>query len=104
MKNHRTRIVVTAACLLVTIIVVSHLIYAQPVAPPVQRVWVENPTTRPVPVAGRVGAVRQNWEYRSITIPVGEDIEARLNRNGESGWELVGFTVNREFVFKRPSP
>lgn len=111
MKTLKIRMAVTAVCLLGTIIIVSQLIHAHaPTAPPAQRVSVENPPTRPVPVAvqgtvnvtGYVGPAKQNWEYLYITIPPGEDIEARLNRNGLSGWELVGFTINNTYVFKRP--
>lgn len=71
MKNLKIRIVVTSACLLVTIIIVSQLIHASaPTVQPVQRVSVENPTTRPVPVAVQ-GAVSVTGNVSAAKTEVG---------------------------------
>ena len=36
-------------------------------------------------------------------VSAGENMDAKLNAAGANGGELVGFTINHEFVFKRPS-
>lgn len=50
--------------------------------------------------------IRQNWEYRQITMPVTGDPAPTLNQAGAEGWELVGSGLplpNGEvrFVLKR---
>jgi hypothetical protein len=57
------------------------------------------------PVNSRL--VRQNWEYRQITMPITGDPAPTLNQAGGEGWDLVGSGIplpNGEvrFVLKRP--
>ena len=49
------------------------------------------------------------WEYKAMTLPYSTH-EAALNKLGEEGWELVGFSVvkgnpgssdNSHYIFKR---
>src|SRR5262245_43716138 len=35
-------------------------------------------------------AARQNWEYRQITVPGGDDPTPGLNSAGAEGWEAIG--------------
>lgn len=51
--------------------------------------------------------VRQNWEYRQITMALTGDPTAALNTAGGEGWELVGSPVvlangDVRFLLKRP--
>jgi hypothetical protein len=33
--------------------------------------------------------VRQNWEYRQLSVPAGQDVSAALNTAGGEGWEAL---------------
>ena len=57
------------------------------------------------PVNSRL--IRQNWEYRQITMPITGDPTPTLNKAGGEGFELAGSAIplpNGEvrFVMKRP--
>lgn len=66
--------------------------------------------TPPVTIGGAnllpVRHSRQQWEYRSIPVPRGEDPALLLNSAGADGWEAVGLTVEGQdrttMVMKRP--
>ncbi|HEY7474538.1 MAG TPA: hypothetical protein VH679_05965 [Vicinamibacterales bacterium] len=52
-------------------------------------------------------AVRQNWEYRQITMRAADDPTPQLNTAGAEGWEALGPAVTLpngdvRFVLKRP--
>jgi len=53
-----------------------------------------------------VRAVRRSWEYQTVTIPTAEDMAARLNTLGASGWETTGIAVGQaggtKLLLKRP--
>ena len=53
-----------------------------------------------------VRAARPSWEYQSVTIPAAEDMAARLNTLGASGWETTGIAVGQagatRLLLKRP--
>ena len=36
-----------------------------------------------------VRQVRQNWEYRQLSVPAGQDVSAALNAAGGDGWEAL---------------
>lgn len=38
-------------------------------------------------------AVRQEWEYRQVSVAVGQDLAAALGGAGNDGWEAVGLTA-----------
>ena len=40
-----------------------------------------------------VRAVRQNWEYRQLGVPAGQDVAAALNTAGGDGWEALNVTT-----------
>jgi len=66
------------------------------------RVQVVNDTAAPAVVR----AVRRSWEYQTVTIPTAEDMAARLNTLGASGWETTGIAVGQaggtRLLLKRP--
>ncbi len=49
--------------------------------------------------------VRQWWEYRTVSIPIGQDATPLLNAAGTDGWEMTGvFITTRngtDIIFKR---
>src|SRR5262249_46377674 len=51
-------------------------------------------------------ASRQNWEYRDVTVPGGQDPIAMLNSAGGDGWETTGVSLSDQkgtvIVLKRP--
>jgi hypothetical protein len=66
------------------------------------RVQVVNDTAAPA----LVRAARPSWEYQTVTIPTAEDMAARLNTLGASGWETTGIAVGQagatRLLLKRP--
>jgi hypothetical protein len=52
-----------------------------------------------------VRAVRQTWEYRTVTFPGGKDAAGFLASAGLEGWEAVGFQPGQgmaSVLLKRP--
>ncbi|PWT83853.1 MAG: hypothetical protein C5B57_06065 [Blastocatellia bacterium] len=53
-----------------------------------------------------IRASRQNWEYRDVSVPSGQDPIAMLNTAGNDGWETTGVTFSDQrgtvIVLKRP--
>ena len=132
MRNLFVRIAITLA---VTVVVAALWIipsYAQKVPGTLERpgmsdarVWVNNkgrseaiPVTMvgndgtPVPVTvngyveTRSTAVRQIWEYRSITLGADQEPAAQLGALGNDSWEAVGLTTQSSgritILLKRP--
>lgn len=49
-----------------------------------------------------VSEARSGWEYRVVNAGVGtRQLEALLNTNGQSGWELVQINNQGVAIFKR---
>ena len=50
--------------------------------------------------------IRQQWEYRTISAPRGQDVTAVLNSAGMDGWEVTGVQMVDQggtvFVLMRP--
>ena len=50
--------------------------------------------------------IRQQWEYRTISAPRGQDVTAPLNSAGMDGWEVAGVQMLDQggtvFVLMRP--
>jgi hypothetical protein len=44
--------------------------------------------------------VREQWEYRMVTMPRFVDADAILNNLGKKGWELCGIEYG-QFILKR---
>lgn len=42
-----------------------------------------------VPSPSTARRVRQQWEYRTISIPRAQDASAALNESGMDGWEVI---------------
>ena len=100
------------------------------VTPP--RVWIENrsasdaipvvveDTAKPMPVQMTgtpsvhvesaatipVRAARESWEYRTVTVPSGQDAASLLGAAGNDGWEAVGVLAPNQagsmLLLKRP--
>jgi hypothetical protein len=51
-------------------------------------------------------AVRQSWEYRTVSLAAGQDPVAALNAAGVDGWETAGVTLSTGsstvILLKRP--
>ena len=70
--------------------------------------------TTPMPVSVQVTGtptvqarlVRQPWEYRTVNIPLGQDVTSVLSVVGAEGWEITGVQVPGPsgdlLVLKRP--
>ena len=77
-------------------------------APPL-RVQVEGTSTVTISPGSVVEArvTRQTWEYRTVTIPSGQDPAVLLNASGSEGWETAGVTLTDQgrtiVVMKRPN-
>jgi hypothetical protein len=67
---------------------------------------VGNPTVEISAGSAPMRAGRQNWEYRDVTVPAGQDPIAMLNTAGSDGWETTGITFSDQrgtvIVLKRP--
>jgi len=53
----------------------------------------------------RVGATRQMWEYRQLSLGAGDNAVATLNTAGSEGWEAVAATGSANatiWTLKRP--
>lgn len=55
----------------------------------------------------RVRTSRQNWEYRTVSITLGDDAARVLTLHGQDGWETTGIQVTDGtrilVLLKRPS-
>ena len=75
-------------------------------APPLRVQVIGTPTVMFGAASGQIRAVRQSWEYRTVTIPSGQDFAALLNAAGGDGWEAIGVTVGAQgaalVLMKRP--
>jgi hypothetical protein len=53
-----------------------------------------------------VQATRQTWEYRTVTVPAGDDTAGALEQAGLDGWEATGVTTpaagGTALLLKRP--
>jgi hypothetical protein len=71
----------------------------------VGRVQLVEPVTLAPSTAVDARAIRQAWEYRTVTIAAGQDAAMLLNAAGADGWEAAGI-LNAQtptvVVMKRP--
>jgi hypothetical protein len=67
---------------------------------------VGTPTVRIDASSGQPRSARQAWEYRSLTVPSGQDPTAALNTAGADGWEMTELVIPGQtgtfVVLKRP--
>jgi len=60
---------------------------------PPLRVQVMNTPTTTVTGIIQARAVRQTWEYRTISVASGQDPTTLLNAAGADGWEAIGVAI-----------
>jgi hypothetical protein len=55
---------------------------------------------------GTTAAARTRWEYRSVSVPAGQDPTPVLNTAGADGWEMTDLVIQGRtetvVVLKRP--
>jgi hypothetical protein len=59
-------------------------------AAPLRVQVIGTPTVAIAAASAQTRAARQQWEYRDVTIPSGQDPAAALNAAGADGWEATG--------------
>jgi hypothetical protein len=74
--------------------------------PPLRVQVVGTPTVTLAAGSEQAGVVRQQWQYRDVTIPASQGPAGLLNVAGADGWEATGVTVATQagtvVVMKRP--